>query len=253
MTTEEKAKAYDKTLEKAKTHINSKGIGDTVDLCKYLFPELAESNDERIRKEIIESLQKYMPTDELLKEQEMIAWLEKQKEQNLELYYDKELDSAAREFYFSGSADSPVDSTGLVPIVRMAEFGATWMKKKMDKEQKPAEWNKEDVNAITTAIRACRYMTEYFENSTKQYEDAIERLKSLRPRWKPSEKQMMKDAVEGVAGDSKQKNSEYDEKYLNFILDLLEDQKKFCKKNAEGARYSKEISSAQTWLKNKFK
>lgn len=53
--------------------------------------------------------------------------------------------------------------------------------------------------------------------------------------------------------DPKQKNGEYDEKYLNFILDLLEDQKKFCKKNAEGARYSKELSSAQTWLKSKFK
>ena len=54
MTTEEKARAYDEALEKAKEHINSKGIGDTVDLCKHLFPELVESEDERIRKELIE-------------------------------------------------------------------------------------------------------------------------------------------------------------------------------------------------------
>ena len=60
-----------------------------------------------------------------------------QKEQKPELYYDKELDIAAREFYLSGGADSPVDSTGLVPIVRMAEFGATWMKERTQKEQKP--------------------------------------------------------------------------------------------------------------------
>lgn len=56
--------------------------------------------------------------------------------------------------------------------------------------QKPAEWSEEDENAITTAIRACRYMTENFENSTEQYEDATERLKSLRPGWKPSEEQI---------------------------------------------------------------
>ena len=52
------------------------------------------------------------------------------------------------------------------------------------------EWSEDDENAITTAIRACRYMTENFENSTKQYEDAMERLKSLRPSWKPSKEQM---------------------------------------------------------------
>ena len=67
--------------------------------------------------------------------------VDEQKEQKPELYYDKELDSAAREFYFSGGAYSPVDSTGLVPIVRMAEFGATWMKKRMEKGQKPIQPN----------------------------------------------------------------------------------------------------------------
>ena len=37
--------------------------------------------DKEIIKKIIESLQRYMPTDELSEEQEMIAWLEKQSEQ----------------------------------------------------------------------------------------------------------------------------------------------------------------------------
>ena len=54
MTIEEKAKAYDEVLEKAKNEINAKGIGDTVNLCKFLFPQLCESEDERIRKELIE-------------------------------------------------------------------------------------------------------------------------------------------------------------------------------------------------------
>ena len=66
------------------------------------------------------------------------------------------------------------------------------------------EWSEEDEEAITTAIRACRYMTENFENSTKQYEDAIERLKSLRPSWKPSEEQMdsLRDTIVQTKGYS---------------------------------------------------
>lgn len=50
MTQEEKARAYDEALNKAKIEINTKGIGETVDLCKQLFPKLAES--EKIREEI---------------------------------------------------------------------------------------------------------------------------------------------------------------------------------------------------------
>lgn len=50
MTQEEKAQAYDEALEKAKIEINTKGIGEAVDLCKQLFPKLAES--EKIREEI---------------------------------------------------------------------------------------------------------------------------------------------------------------------------------------------------------
>ena len=49
MTQEEKARAYDEALEKAKIEINTKGIGETVNLCKQLFPELRESEDENLK------------------------------------------------------------------------------------------------------------------------------------------------------------------------------------------------------------
>jgi len=151
-----------------------------------LIPELAESEDERVRRIIHlaliaseNELSAFYKTHNITRE-ECTAWLkkqketfkdgegmyyydgerviftgyqivpldnpydfamsqqeEKQKEQKLNsLIYDKDLDKAAREFYLSGGADSPVDSTGLVPIVRMAEFGATWMKERMEKEKK---------------------------------------------------------------------------------------------------------------------
>jgi hypothetical protein len=82
MTQEEKARAYDEALEKAKIEINTKGIGETVNLCKQLFPELAksddeESEDERIRKELIGMIKACTNWEH---KKEYIAYLEKQKE-----------------------------------------------------------------------------------------------------------------------------------------------------------------------------
>ena len=85
MTQEEKAKAYDEALERARAINSGKDIdveaGTTT--CEYIFPELKESEDEKIRKELIEHIkankwadyvlfQKFSPDD-------VIAWLEKQK------------------------------------------------------------------------------------------------------------------------------------------------------------------------------
>ena len=73
-------KKYNEALERAQK--TTRAGGDVaMEIVQYIFPELAKSEDERIQKEIIEYLQRYLPTDELLKEQEMVAWLEKQKEQ----------------------------------------------------------------------------------------------------------------------------------------------------------------------------
>ena len=141
MTQEEKARAYDEALSRA-SKLRVQNPFDTVSqMMEHVFPELAESDDERIRKRlicgmntlkdqknetfaaipiddciawlekqgqvkeskisqlenktseennnslttddtmiirIIEALQRYMPTDELLEEQEMVAYLEKQ-------------------------------------------------------------------------------------------------------------------------------------------------------------------------------
>ena len=81
------------------------------------------------------------------------------------------------------------------------------------------EWSEDDENAITTAIRACRYMTENFENSTKQYEDAMERLKSLRPHWKPSEEQM--EALNEIINTLAVSKHPHENDYLFNILNGL--------------------------------
>ena len=83
MTTEEKAKAYDEALKRAKAVCDMYRNGwvdksnlSMVDI-EYVFPQLAESEDERIRKELMVFISQFAP--EHLKVKYM-AWLEKQKE-----------------------------------------------------------------------------------------------------------------------------------------------------------------------------
>jgi hypothetical protein len=185
--------------------------GATKEDAEHYFPELRESEDERIRKWLVDyfsSIKKTVWVHRDITCEQILGWLEKQKEpdctaeikewkkdfdrirkehygqkpscwdspimthemimekqkeQKPELYYDKELDNAAMEFYLSGGAKSPVDSTGLVPMVKMAEFGATWMKERMEKEKKPVnnpKWTEltwEDINYLEDLMSKVHY------------------------------------------------------------------------------------------------
>ena len=81
MIQEEKAKAYDEVLEKAKNLYVDSQIDFKKNL-ETLFPELKESEDERIKNEIIKFLE--LPHPQFVgkrHQKEWIAWLEKQGEQ----------------------------------------------------------------------------------------------------------------------------------------------------------------------------
>jgi hypothetical protein len=85
MTQEEKAKAYDKAIERAKSL-----IGDTIieesgqHIAEVIFPELKESEDERIRKSLISYLHGLGEFDYPDKKtyNNWLVWLEKQGEHN---------------------------------------------------------------------------------------------------------------------------------------------------------------------------
>lgn len=91
MTTEEKAKAYNKAIQKAKDYYNEKTkINSEISkVLELIFPELKESEDERIRKALFKLA---LDTDNYkeLKEK-ALAWLEKQGKQkpnnNIELKF----------------------------------------------------------------------------------------------------------------------------------------------------------------------
>ena len=90
MTTEEKARAYDEALERAKKFAIDDAYASQGIVAKLIFPQLRESEDERIRKELIKGFQfckkhkiggknsNWAETN--LDYDEVLAWLEKQKE-----------------------------------------------------------------------------------------------------------------------------------------------------------------------------
>lgn len=84
-TIEEKAKAYDKALRRAKSLYGENPVNsDRSKVCSIIFPQLKESEDERIRKEIKDIILSYRSN--CISEgnhhfDECLAYLEKQKEQ----------------------------------------------------------------------------------------------------------------------------------------------------------------------------
>ena len=86
---------YKKALERAREELGS-GCFDRGTI-EYIFPELKESEDERIRQAIIDTLKGYRnlgSTNGVLKEN-MIAWLEKQGEQKPKWTEEDEIGSDA--------------------------------------------------------------------------------------------------------------------------------------------------------------
>lgn len=80
MTNEEKAKAYDEALTTAK-RIISKNCSEVEKLClECIFPQLKESEDERIRKVIVKHFEELHEQSWInLEIPDILAWLERQK------------------------------------------------------------------------------------------------------------------------------------------------------------------------------
>ena len=86
LTIKEKARAYDEAIERAKGVIEQNPLMEYLKKgIEYIFPELKESEDEKIRKAIIEHFEgshsSMYPYKGFTKEQ-IIAWLEKHGEKN---------------------------------------------------------------------------------------------------------------------------------------------------------------------------
>ena len=179
---------YEEALERAK-----KGL--PID---EVFPELKESEDERIRKELIGYLTHRAEVTGFIDEDKdckrWIAYLEKQKEQKPECDNETEVQKAYREGKNAGRKE----------VLDHPEYYGLQLRRMYDYEtgERNPEWSDEDTEMyinVASSLRgyACGLENEEHKRHIKKELDWLEnRFQSLRPSWKPSEEQM--EALENV-------------------------------------------------------
>lgn len=191
---EQKAKAYNEALKAAIAAHKDEDRHLKATL-ERIFPELKESDDERVRKEIIETFKNLgdgkIPVD--INYADIFTWLEKQGKQKPS---DEDMKEALRTEYEKGRADA------------IAEM------------EKPT-WSVGDMSKVQ---RICKYLNEakkYYADIT-EVRECMDWLKSLRPqnRWKPTNEQM--EALDNFIF-AKYPNIE---KYEKSVISLYQDLKK---------------------------
>ena len=236
MTQEEKARAYDEALKVAEKYHN----GTLKDVMETIFPELKESEDERIRKGIIRNLEYLMDRAEgFVKDElkERIAWLEKQGEHKPDDKVEPKFkigdiirlkDGDGLEWTVEG-----VLNNGYYTIVCADRDDFIQLDDKWELvEQKPA-WSEEDERLRTSCIKHIEEELERIRNDKYGHSEIISVLKeSCRERinwlksikdkytWKPSDEQIK--AVKEAACYS----SVFSEKTIDNLISLSKQLKK---------------------------
>lgn len=184
-------KKYNEALERAKGILNvNPSRTELGNIMESIFPELRESEDERMRKKTINCLTMHNKGCVDAKDiDECIAWLEKQKGDKDELVY--RLNGLMQDYIKEGKDDDEKEH-------RLKCYQLFWDALEdanffEQKEQNPA-WSEEDKRAIDRACVALRAysngdLPEFLPSELLGYAD---RLQSLRPQphWKPSKEQM---------------------------------------------------------------
>lgn len=167
-------KMYKAVLKTATQWIKD-GCSDKEKIClESIFPELRESEDERIRARLIEYFQGFLEGyEDCYKDGGCVKW--------------EGLDVKSILAYLEKQKEHFRDATKMV-------------------EQKSAEWSEEDERIIDTIVSVLSQYIDYKAVSgtssgyaTPRYNKEIAWLNSLRPSWKPSEAQLM--ALHSVIDD----------------------------------------------------
>ena len=113
MTQEEKANAYDKAIEKIK-YVMEHGVSPVLNKedLQDIFPELRDSKDERIKKEILELVSISGNGNQF---EEIKDWLEKQGKLK---WTEEDEDNLNMAIYFMRSENTPYSPTDVEPVVK---------------------------------------------------------------------------------------------------------------------------------------
>ena len=204
-------KKYKEALEQAKKELMACGNMDcdAARLIFRLFPQLRESEDDRIRKFICGIIDNLEPKDFVgVKKMDVLRWLEKQKEpENVSATTmspscwaeEPSLQKEQKPRILNGSLEEEIkryyETYGngrggfdYMPYPKFADIVETFVSE-YGVEQKPAEWSEED-DMLMDELESYILYDKEFNDEQKSWR--IKRLKSLRPhfQWKPSEEQM---------------------------------------------------------------
>ena len=196
---------YEGARERAKQiKYGNPSSGTAIVVCEQIFPDLKESEDERIRKDLIHDIES-LPVQGVLTHRptsEYIAWLEKQREQKYihegpltAVPFHKPEEGVEYDMYF-GDAQEYIEKRGFaipwndgdvfIDKDYMTQTVANILKwaDEHPKEQKPAEWGKEDRRTID---RACVVLRAYANGELpyilpSEIFEYADKLQSLRPQ-----------------------------------------------------------------------
>lgn len=203
MTQNNKTMDYKKKYEEALKKAKSIYIDATKEHCTHtdwlenIFPELAKSDDEKIRegllallKELVELGGVAQDTWSLKECQQYISWLEKQGEQKPDWSEEDELmikDAIhwINEFQKSNRCKNENDMQNSVTC-------EDWLYSLIDRVQPQPnqEWSEEDESHIGRILSYLESFKAYNAPHIEPIKKEIDWLKSLKPHWKPSEFQM---------------------------------------------------------------
>jgi len=170
---------------------------------EILIPELAESEDERIRKALVWHLKADVDfVSNGVTKAECIAYLEKQKERkHTELTAEERMKNDKHflsicqhlETLISESKNDEAKESIDKDYRWLCEFYRKSLSAPVEENYKePAEWSEEDETYLQDALWCVKqaYKLCKTENDTGTCWSAEKWLKSLKPSWKPSEEQM---------------------------------------------------------------
>ena len=199
LTIEQKAQRYDEALKRAKNTIEvNQTIPDIVECVESLFPELKESEDERIRKELIEQVVYIVPNnDEVDSEGNVLstyqkridkyrAWLEKQGGQ-------KPVEWSEEDKVILNNIIWGVHMKSIKPLDEMEDRSKYKKYEDFLKSlparfslQPKAEWSEEDSMHLTNAIIAAE--KEWgSESSTSKWLKSLKSQKEEQTEWDGTE------------------------------------------------------------------
>ena len=199
---EEKAKRYDKAIERVKNYYSTTDSASDIKLIGLIFPELKESDNKRMI-QYFKDLAPFDKADELYEKygfshKDALAWLEKQGKQK-----PAEFDDTNAKRMFIKALEMVEEQNNKGYKLTDCDKNSWWEDFKAYTsctiEQKPYAWSEEDELITNKILCICSDFERSFKispASTKVIKEDVDKidnwLKSLKDRftWKPSDEQM---------------------------------------------------------------